>query len=72
MTEKVLDKLKTLNFELVPVPANMTHLFQPLDLTVNGAAKKYMRKEFCTYYFNAVKQQLDSGKKLEDIEIDFH
>ena len=28
-------------------------------------------KEFVTYYLSAVKQQLDSGKQLEDIEVDF-
>ena len=31
-----------------------------------------MKKEFVTYYSSAVKQQLDSGKQLEDIEVDFH
>ena len=41
MTQKVIDKLASLNLELVPVPANMTHFFQPLDLTVNGSAKKF-------------------------------
>ena len=44
------------------VPANMTHFFQPLDLTVNGAAKRYMKKEFAVYYSLSVKQQLDSRK----------
>ena len=35
MTDKVKSLLSTLSIELVPVPANMTHFFQPLDLTVN-------------------------------------
>lgn len=31
-----------------------------------------MRKDFFTYYYlSAVKQQFDSGKKLEDIEVNF-
>ena len=64
-------KLKSLNIELVAVPSNMTHFFQPLDLTVNGVAKSYMRKQFVTYYSNCVKQQLESGKRLEDVEVDF-
>lgn len=34
--EKVLSKLASLNIVVVSVPANMTHFFQPLDLTVNG------------------------------------
>jgi len=41
MTATVLEKLESLHIQLVAVPANMTHVFQPLDLTVNGSAKKY-------------------------------
>ena len=73
MTAGVKDKLKSLNFELVAVPANMTHFFQPLDLTVNGSAKKFVRHQFTKYYSNSVKLQLhvDSGKQLDDIDVDF-
>lgn len=46
-----MEKLQSLNYEFVPVPANMT---QPLDLTVNGSAKNYMKKQFITYYSGAV------------------
>ena len=49
MTEAVKQKLSSHNIELVAVPANMTHFFQPLDLTVNGSAEKYMRKQFIVY-----------------------
>ena len=45
MTGKVKERLDELNIECVYVPANMTHFFQPLDLTVNGCAKQRMRKE---------------------------
>ena len=60
-----------IHIEYVYVPANRTHFFQPLDLTVNGSGKQLMKKEFITYYSDAVKQQLESGTKLEDVEIDF-
>lgn len=70
MTDRVKGKLTSLNIELVPVPANMTHFFQPLDLTVNGSAKKFARKEFITYYSTSVQQQLESGKTADDIEVD--
>ena len=49
----------------------MTHFFQPLDLTVNGSGKQFMKKEFVTYYSDAVKQQLESGTKLEDVRSPF-
>ena len=42
-TERVLSKLASLNIEIVSVRANMTHFFQPLDLTVNGQAKKFCK-----------------------------
>ena len=71
MTDKVKDRLATLDFELVAVPANMTHFFQPLDLTVNGSAKTFLRKKFTEYYAAAVKEQIDGGKQLDDIQVDF-
>ena len=43
MTDTVKEKLRSLHMELVTVPANITHFFQPLDLTVNGSARQYMR-----------------------------
>ena len=70
MTDTVKDKLKSLSIELVPVPANITHFFQPLDLTVNEAAKKLARKEFVQYYSTPIQQQLQSGKSTDDIEVD--
>lgn len=30
-----------------------------------------MKKEFTVYYSSCVKQQLDSGKRLEEIDVDF-
>ena len=39
MTQPVLDLLKESDILLVRVPANMKHIFQPLDLTVNRSAK---------------------------------
>ena len=71
MTETVKQKLESLHIQLVSVPANMTHFFQPLDLTVNGFAKKFMRNQFSKYYSNAVKVQIDSGKPVEEIDVDF-
>ena len=49
----------------------MTHLFQPLDLTVNGHCKKFMKNEFAKWYMQQVDNALQVGKKLEDISIDF-
>ena len=48
-TAKVLKKLALLNIAVVSVPTNMTHLFQPLDLTINGKAKRFMKEKFTTW-----------------------
>ena len=71
MTAEVKKRLCLLNIECVYVPANMTHFFQSLDLTVNGSGKQFMKKEFVTYYSDSVKRQLESGTNLEDVEVDF-
>ena len=70
ITPTVKRELQSLNIELVPVPANMIHFFQALDLTVNGSAKKFIRRKFVSYYSNEV-SQFDSGKELNDVEVDF-
>ena len=40
-TNSLIEKLDELNIECVMVPKNMTVLLQPLDLTTNGAMKKW-------------------------------
>lgn len=69
MTSKVLDLYKEQNIEIACVPANMTHLLQPLDLTVNGYAKKYTRRKFNDWYTTQIGMQLDEGKSLQDITV---
>ena len=45
MTDKVKSLLHLLNIECSYVPANMTHFFQPLDLTVNRSGRKKFDEE---------------------------
>ena len=71
MTEEVLEKLKGNNIFLVRVPGNMTHIFQPLDLTVNGHFKQYMKEKFSTWYSDQISLALENGEKLENINISF-
>lgn len=69
MTATVLDLFREHNIEISCVPANMTHIFQPLDLTVNGFAKKFMKKKFNDWYSTQITMQLDEGKLFHDIDI---
>ena len=59
----------SLNIKVVKVPANMTHFFQPLGLTVNGSAKNFMRKKFVTWYAEEIKKQMDAGVPAESIDV---
>jgi len=69
MTKEVLDLYKNKNIEITCVPANMTHLLQPLDLTVNGYTKKHTRRKFNDWYTTQIGIQLDEGKSLQDITV---
>ena len=69
MTTPVTDKLAENHIKYVKVPANMTNLFQPLDLTINRSTKAFMKKKLTEWYSLEVMKQLHSGKKAEEIEV---
>ena len=69
MTDPVIEKIRENSIKLVKVPANMTPLFQPLDLTVNGAAKAFMKRKFTEWYSSCILAQLAEGKEIEDVEV---
>ena len=69
-TAKVLKKLVSLNIAIVSVPANLTHFFQPLNLIVNGEAKRFNKDKFTTWYLEEVKQQIKSGGDSSNIDVD--
>ena len=47
----------------------MTNLFQPLDLTVNGAAKDFLKRKYTEWYTGEISKALADGRALDDIEI---
>ena len=63
MTEDALTVLKDNNILLVRVPANMTLIFQPLDLTVNGT---FMRK----WYSRQILHALENGCEVMNAKVD--
>ena len=71
MTEEVTSLLHDNNVLLVRVPSNMTHLFQPLDLTVNGHCKAYMKSKFAEWYRKQMENALFQGKQVDEIDITF-
>ena len=69
-TAKISTKLASLNITIVSVPANMTHFFQPLDLTVNGKAKRFMKDKFTAWYSKEIRQQIELGGNSTDVNVD--
>ena len=57
-TQTILTVLEENNVYIVIVPANCTDHLQPLDLSVNKAAKKFLRKQFTKWYSYQICQQL--------------
>ena len=49
-TTKVMNFLKDNKILVTNIPANTTHFHQPLDLIVNGYAKKFMSRKFNIWY----------------------
>ena len=72
MTQQLTTPLRENNIYFVIVPNNMTHLFQPLDLTVNGFCKSFMKRKFAEWFAQQFDHQLTLCKKVEEIEIKFN
>ena len=69
MTTEVLDVLTSNNILVTNVPANMTRFYQPLDLTVNGAAKRFIAKKFNGWYCDQISSELEAGTPIGEIDV---
>ena len=71
-TDKVTRVLTRLNIKVVPVPKNMTHLLQPLDLTTNASLKKMEKRGFSDYFTSTITKVLEKepNRDVATIEVD--
>ena len=69
MTEDVVKQYQDNNILIVNVPRNMTKYYQPLDLTVNGYCKKFLKRKFTQWYSAEVTRQLANKVALEDVQV---
>ena len=69
MTTPVIEKLTSNNIQLVKVPPNLTHIYQPLDVTVNGAAKQFMKKKSVEWYAKQIIAEMNKGTAIENIDV---
>ena len=70
-TDKIFKVLKDNHILVTKVPANLTHQFQPLDLTVNKMARDYRKQKFSDWFTCQINTGLENGQELDDIEIDY-
>ena len=65
MTKAFHNLLKDHNIFISLVPNNMTHMFQPLDLTVNSWAKMFMKERNVVWYASQIdKFTSEKGKRI--------
>ena len=55
MTAEVLNAYEEANILIINVPANMKKYHQPLDLTLNGFAKRFLKSKFTEWYSSQVR-----------------
>jgi len=55
--------------EVVIVPHNLTNKFQPLDISVNKAAKSFVQNLYNDWFSNQIAEQLQKGNDPKDIKI---
>eukprot|EP00795_Rhopilema_esculentum_P000678 gene678-10384_t len=67
--EDVKQLVLTNNGKVVPVPNNMTHVYPPLDLTVNRSCEAFLRKESQNWLAEQVQQQIQNGYKAEHVKV---
>ena len=57
------------NCELVIVPHNLTNKFQPLDISINQSAKKFILNKFNAWYGDRVSKQLSNGVAPGNVKV---
>ena len=68
-TSRVLNLLQSRNLFYVIIPPNCTDRLQPLDVSVNRAAKQFLWKKFENWYADNIVAQKDTGKELELVDM---
>lgn len=51
------------------MPHNLTNKFQPLDISVNKAAKAFIQNLYNEWFSNAVATQLNRGVEPSDVKV---
>ena len=68
-TQKVLSLLEEYHLMYVIVPPNCTDRLQPLDVSVNRAAKHFIRGKFESWYADRIMAQQESGQDIQPVDL---
>ena len=66
---EILDSYKAHKICVINVSINVTKYFQPLDLTVNLEAKRFLGRKFVDWYSHQVSNQLSEDNPLESVQV---
>ena len=69
MTESVLKLLDENHIHRVVIPANCTDRLQPLDVSVNKAAKEFLRRKFHDWYAQKICTQLEEEQPIAPVDL---
>jgi hypothetical protein len=69
-TERIFSLLETKHVLVAVVPANCTDRLQPLDVSVNKAAKENLRNQFQEWYSEQIFQQLQEDSETPPQPVD--
>ena len=69
MTKVVHNLLKDHNIFVSLVPNNMTHIFQPLDFTINSWAKTFVKEKYAVWYALQVTAGLEESLAVDEIDV---
>ena len=70
-TATVMEKVSSHGIQTVLVPANMTHLLPPLDLTTNASFKKLEKRSFSEYFSSSIMKELEADRWVSTIKVNF-
>ena len=59
ITNDVFDLFEENNISIALVPANCMDRLQPMDISVNKAAKDFLCQRFCEWYASQICKQID-------------
>ena len=69
-TNAVKSIIEENNGKMMPVPGNMTNVFQPVNLTVNRSCKSFLHKHSQDWYSNEIRKQMEKGLVSHEIKVD--